>query len=427
MRRAGATCRAVGVRSNGSLQAGSCSVGPTPGLHHLSRSRRSLILGRALAVSALVASSASCATSGSHAQLGAVRHDAAPVPRSAPAATTTTTCSNASVLATWPVARRAAQLVVVPAKETAVTTAVSAVRQGAGGVILFGSSAPTDLGQQLAGLKAQAPGGVAPLIMTDEEGGPVQRMPNLVGPLASPRAMTASLSPEGVRQLGEATGHQLMANGVDVDLAPVLDLASGPGPDLQHTDGPRSFSPDPGIAASYGLGFAQGLLAAGVMPVVKHFPGEGQATANSDDAPASTPALSELEGSDLVPFSNAVRARLPAVMMGNDTIPGLTSGPASLSSTAIGGLLSRQLGFGGLVLTDSLSAGSIRSIGLDVPHAAVQAVTAGADMVLYDLSASSGPDVVNQLTAAVGDGTLPLSRLDDAAGHVLSAKRVNLC
>jgi beta-N-acetylhexosaminidase len=315
----------------------------------------------------------------------------------------------------------------VPAKETAVTTAVSAVRQGAGGVILFGSSAPTDLGQQLAGLKAQAPGGVAPLIMTDEEGGPVQRMPNLVGPLASPRAMTASLSPEGVRQLGEATGHQLMANGVDVDLAPVLDLASGPGPDLQHTDGPRSFSLDPGIAASYGLGFAQGLLAAGVMPVVKHFPGEGQATANSDDAPASTPALSELEGSDLVPFSDAVRARLPAVMIGNDTIPGLTSGPASLSSTAIGGLLSRQLGFGGLVLTDSLSAGSIRSIGLDVPHAAVQAVTAGADMVLYDLSASSGPDVVNQLTAAVGDGTLPLSRLDDAVGHVLSAKRVNLC
>ena len=115
--------------------------------------------------------------------------------------------------------------------------------------------------------------------------------------------------------------------------------------------------------------------------------------------------------------------------LGNAAIPGLTSGPASLSPAAIGGLLARQLGFGGLVLTDSLSAGSIRATGLDVPHAAVQAVTAGADMVLYDLAASSSGSlaVVNQLTAAVNDGTLPLSRLDDAAGHVLSAKRVNLC
>jgi beta-N-acetylhexosaminidase len=327
------------------------------------------------------------------------------------------------------VARRAAQLVVVPAEETAVTTAVPAVRGGAGGVILFGSSAPTDLGQQLAGLKAQAPGGVAPLIMTDEEGGEVQRMPNLVGPLTSPRDMAASLDPQGVRRLGEATGHRLIANGVDVDLAPVLDLASGPGPDVQHTDGPRSFSPDPGIAASYGLGFAQGLLAAGVMPVVKHFPGEGQASANTDDAPASTPALAALKRSDLVPFGDAVRAQLPAVMVGNATIPGLTSGPASLSSAAIGDLLLRQLGFGGLVLTDSLSATSISATGLDVPHAAVQAVTAGADMVLYDLTApSSGPTaVVTQLTAAVSDGTLPLARLDDAVGHVLAAKRVNLC
>ena len=309
------------------------------------------------------------------------------------------------------------------------TTAVPAARQGVGGVILFGSAAPTDLSQQLAGLKAQAPGGIAPLIMTDEEGGQVQRMPNLVGSLASPRAMAATLDPEAVRQLGEATGRTLIANGVDVDLAPVLDLASGPGPDMQHTDGPRSFSPDPAVAASYGLGFAEGLLAAGVIPVVKHFPGEGQATANTDDAPASTPPLPALEAADLVPFGRAVHAHLPAVMVGNATIPGLTSGPASLSPAAIGGLLMRQLGFGGLVLTDSLSASSIRATGLDVPHAAVQAVTAGADMVLYDLSgpSSGSSEVASQLTAAASDGTLPLSRLDDAVGHVLSAKRVSLC
>jgi len=358
-----------------------------------------------------------------------VSHEGTSTTSSPPPATSTTTCSNASVLASWPIARRVAQLVVVPAEETTLTSALPAVRQGAGGVILFGSSAPPDLAQQLAALKAQAPGGVAPMVMTDEEGGQVQRMANLVGSFSSPRAMATNLRPDAVRELGRTAGHQLLANGVDVDLAPVLDLASGPGPDARHTDGPRSFSPDAAVATTYGLGFAQGLLAAGVLPVVKHFPGEGQATANTDDAPAATPALPALESADLVPFEEAVHAQLPAVMVGNATIPGLTAGPASLSPAATSDLLGRQLGFGGLVVTDSLSAGAVRSTGLDVPHAAVRAVAAGADMVLYDLSAAPADiaQVVSQLAAAVGDGTIPLSRLDDAVGRVLTAKRVHLC
>jgi beta-N-acetylhexosaminidase len=319
-------------------------------------------------------------------------------------------------------------LVVVPAEETDVVSVLPAVQQGAGGVILFGSSAPTNLAQQLAGLRDQAPAAIAPLVMTDEEGGDVQRMVNLVGPLSAPRAMAASLTPDEVRQLGVSVGHKLIANGIDVDLAPVLDVASGPGPDVRHTDGPRSFSADPTVAASYGVSFAQGLQAAGVLPVVKHFPGEGQTTANTDDAPASTPALSELETSDLVPFREAVHAQLPGVMVGNASIPGLTTAPASLSPAAIDGLLSRELDFTGLVLTDSLSTASIESTGLDVPHAAVQAVAAGADMVLWGPPpAAAAGAVVSQLVAAATDGSLPLSRLDDAVGHVLSAKRINLC
>ena len=102
--------------------------------------------------------------------------------------------------------------------------------------------------------------------------------------------------------------------------------------------------------------------------MVKHFPGEGQASANSDYSPASTPSLPSLEKSDLGPFSEAIHSELPAVMVGNAIIPGLTTGPASLSPAAIGDLLRRQLGFGGLVVTDSLSARAISSTGLDVPH-----------------------------------------------------------
>ena len=394
--------------------------------------RRRAAVGRlrlVVAASAVVGLLTSCDTARPQPQRGAIRPAATTTTSTPPSVPPTTGCSNAAVLSTWPVARRAAQLVVVPAEETTVQSALPAVSQGAGGVILFGSAAPPDISHQLAGLKAQAPGGIAPLVMTDEEGGQVQRMPNLVGPFSSPRTLATSLDPDAVRQLGERAGHQLLANGVDVDLAPVLDLASGPGPDASHTDGPRSFSPDPAVATTYGLDFARGLLAAGVLPVVKHFPGEGQATANTDDAPAATPALPALEQSDLVPFREAVHARLPAVMVGNAAVPGLTTDPASLSPAAIGELLGGQLGFGGLVVTDSLSAGAIRSSGLDVPHAAVRAVAAGADLVMYDLAASPTDfaRVVTQLVAAVGDGTIPMPRLDDAAGRVLAAKGAHLC
>jgi beta-N-acetylhexosaminidase len=240
--------------------------------------------------------------------------------------------------------------------------------------------------------------------------------------------MAATLSTDAVRQLGETTGRKLVGNGVDMDLAPVLDLDSGPGPDAMHTDGPRAYSSDPNVAAGYGISFAQGLLAGGAIPVVKHFPGEGQATANSDYQAASTPPVQALQASDLVPFDRAVHASLPAVMVGNDVTPGLSTTPDSVSSAAIDNLLRGQLGFRGLVLTDSLSAKAIKASGLDVPHAAVQAVAAGADMVLYDLSSTTDPAAISsQFVAAVEAGTLPESRLDDAVTHVLAAKKINLC
>jgi beta-N-acetylhexosaminidase len=338
-------------------------------------------------------------------------------------------CDEARVLASWSVARRAAQLVVVPAEETDVDQVSASVRAGAGGIILFGDEAPAGLGESLHHLELSAPGGVRPEVMTDEEGGEVQRMPDLVGSLPWPRTMAATMSPGEVEQLARRTAQRMAANGVTMDLAPVLDLASGPGPDAQHTDGPRSFSLDPSVATTFGLAFAHGLEQGGVVPVVKHFPGEGQATANTDDAPASTPPLSELEHADLLPFEASVRAHLPAVMVGNASVPGLTGSPASLSSDVITGLLRERLGFTGLVMTDSLSADAISDRGLGVPQAAEEAILAGADMVLYD---AVDPDtvfdqVVQRLVSAVDERRLSTDRLDAAVEHVLEVKHVDLC
>jgi beta-N-acetylhexosaminidase len=347
-------------------------------------------------------------------------------PRSSPPAG----CTQATAISTWSLERRAAQLVVVPAEEDAVLAAQPLAAEGVGGIILFGSQAPSDLPAQLAALQRATAGGPPLLVTTDEEGGEVQRMANLVGDLPWPRAMAATMTPAQTRALAEQVGRRMRTAGVTMDLAPVLDLSDSPGPDAVHPDGPRSFSINASVATTYGLAFAEGLQEGGVMPVVKHFPGLGQASYNSDDGPAYVPPLSALKAGSLRPFQAAIRSGVPAMMVANVVIPGLTGAlPASLSAPAITGLLRHELGFGGLVLTDTLSAAAVQDAGYSVSQAAARAVEAGADMVLFT---SPDPEVtandaIASIVSAAASGQLPTARLDDAVNHVLQTKNVSLC
>ncbi|MGH7666641.1 MAG: glycoside hydrolase family 3 N-terminal domain-containing protein [Candidatus Dormibacteria bacterium] len=338
-------------------------------------------------------------------------------------------CSNRSVLAGWTVDQLAEQVVAIPVQETDVGAVQAEVAQGAGGILLFGSTAPTDLGAQLHTLESSAPHGIAPLVMTDEEGGGVQRMANLVGSIPWARVMGSTMTPAEIESLAESTGRAMLAQGVTMDLAPVLDVDGGVGPNADDPDGSRSFSDQATVAGRDGIAFADGLLAAGVIPVAKHFPGLGGASGNTDDGPAATLPYSTLETSGLLPFTDAITDGLPAVMVANASVPGLTSSPASLSAAVIQGLLVKQLHFRGLVLTDSLSAGAIADLGLSVAQATVQALEAGADMVMF---ASGNPAQVtaaidSSVGIAVQGGELLRTRLVGAAAQVLSAKGVDLC
>jgi beta-N-acetylhexosaminidase len=339
-------------------------------------------------------------------------------------------CSVSKLLSAWSIRRRAAQLVVAPAGEDAVAAAKPLVAAGVGGLILFGSAAPPALAGELRALRRAAPAGLGPLIMTDEEGGAIQRMADVAGDLPWPRTMAATMTVPQVRALARAAARRMRAAGVTMDLAPVLDLSDGPGPDAAHPDGPRSFSVRAPVASAYGVAFAEGLQDGGVIPVVKHFPGLGQATYNTDYGPASVPRLPVLQAAALLPFRAAVTAGLPAVMVSDAAIPGLTHDlPASLSTSAVTGLLRQRLGFHGLVLTDSLSVPAVQNAGYSVPAAAARAVEAGADMVLSDTAdpQATTRQIVAAMSAAVTSGRLPAARLDDAVGHVLSAKHVSLC
>jgi beta-N-acetylhexosaminidase len=338
--------------------------------------------------------------------------------------------------------RLAAQLIAVPALNFDLPGLEPLIKAGVGGILFVGSApAPSNLADLVAAANSVAPDHVSPFVMADEEGGGIQRLAGVVPSFPWPRQIAETMTPAQTMALGESVGHQMAQVGVNMDLAPVLDVDGGVGPSATDPDGSRSFSPDPATAARYGTAFMQGLRQGGVIPVIKHFPGLGGSTGDTDDGPAATQPIAVLRASGLPPFQAAISAGAPAVMVSNATVPGLTTVPASLSSAVITGLLRQTLGFTGLVLTDSLSAGAISEAGDDLPQAAVAALGAGADMILFGSTLTPAQtellqpsNVINTvatigtaINSAVVHGVLSNTTLVAAVTQVLSAKHADLC
>lgn len=351
-----------------------------------------------------------------------------------PATAPTTTATPCLSLSSWSNARLAAETVIVPVDETDLGAADSAVTAGAGGVSLFGAQAPADLAAQTTSLRRLVPGGLGLLVMTDEEGGGVQRMANLVGSLPWASDMSASLTPAQITQEVAAVARNMSQYGVNVDLAPVVDVDGqdeAPGP--SNPDGWRAFSGTTSVVTSDGMAYLQGLEQGGVIPVLKHFPGLGGSSGNTDDGPADTLPWSTLELSALPPFEAGIAAGAPAIMVSNAIVPGLSQLPASLSPEVIDQELIGNLHFGGLILTDSLSAGAISAAGYTTSAAAVQALEAGADMVMFSPMADPSADlaqfqaIVTAINSAVSEGFLTRARLQSAATEVLRTLKVDVC
>jgi len=394
--------------------------------------RRTLAAAGLVTVTVLTACSAGApASSEASTPASATSSPATSTATVTPTLVPTPTCSNGRMLSTWSIPRLAEQVMIVPVQEDSVESATAQVAAGAGGVILFGNAAPANLAESLSRLRKAALGGVWPMVVVDEEGGAVQRMANLVGPVPSARQMGATRSPAQITRIAALLGQRLLALGVTVDLAPVLDADGRPGPSKENPIGSRSFSADPSVAAADGLAFDAGLQSSGVLAVVKHFPGLGGASGNSDLEPSSTQPWPTLQRSGLLPFAVATKAHVPAVMVANASVPGLTTLPASISAAVITGVLRGQLHFSGLVVTDSMSAAALSRTGYSVPAASTAAVAAGADMILFNASLAAMPGLARQtvlaLVSAVDRGTVGRSRLIDAVAHVLSAKNIDLC
>ncbi len=328
----------------------------------------------------------------------------------------------------WPLADLVQQMMMVSGQFSELAASAPPAAVGVGAFVLFGQPAAGTGPAISAGISAlmvdaSNNGMVAPWMSTDEEGGVVQRLANVLGALPSPREMASEWTTSEVESALAAHAQGMRSLGVTMDLAPVLDTAS-PNDTIADED-TRSFSEDGQVTATYGVAFADGLESGGVVPVVKHFPGLGHANADTDLGPATDPPLSELETNDLIPFESAITNGIPVVMVGHPIVPGLTNGlPASLSPATYT-LLRQNLGFAGMTLTDSLGAGAISAAGYSEQSAAVAAVEAGADMVMIDVG--SWADALAALEDAVNSGALPLSQVDASVMRILAAKGVPIC
>jgi beta-N-acetylhexosaminidase len=252
------------------------------------------------------------------------------------------------------------------------------------------------------------------LVAVDDEGGPVQPMKGVLADLPS-AAVLAGEDDDSVRATAEGRATELRELGVNVVLGPVVDVGHAGG------IGDRAFGDTSEVVTAKAGAYAAGLRAGGVTPVLKHFPGQGHADADTHEGPAAVPELSLLRSSDLVPYDLLLTEPPTGVMVGHLDVPGLTEQgvPASLSAAAIG-LLRSSYEFSGLVITDDLTAMGAVLDRFTVPDAAERALAAGADVLLLanptDVSA-----VLDRLEEAVTLGRIPGRRIDSAVARVIAA------
>jgi beta-N-acetylhexosaminidase len=311
-------------------------------------------------------------------------------------------------------------------------TLLGAIRRGeVGGVIFFGGNISGRA--QIAGVikqldqasaSASNPLHAVPLLlMTDQEGGLVRRLPGR--PVRSERQIGEAARPSSAaKAAGTGAGQNLAGVGMNVNLAPVLDIYRAAG-DFDDQFG-RSYSMNPQVASALGADFIKAQQATGVAATAKHFPGLGAAASAQDtDARPVTLDLSlhALRTIDEYPYQAAIAAGVKLVMVSWAVYPALArSTPAGLSSAVVNGELRNRLGFQGVTITDALEAGALQAFGT-TGHRATLAARAGMDLILCSSQkASQGRQARNALAAGLSNGTLSASVFDAALTRIVALR-----
>jgi beta-N-acetylhexosaminidase len=304
------------------------------------------------------------------------------------------------------------------------------IRAGqAAGVIFFGENIQTRA--QIAGVirrlqvaRLSSPIHTPLLLMTDQEGGIVKRLPGQ--PVLSAKQVGQARDNTRVaRQAGDGAGVNMRGVGMNVNLAPVLGVFRHAGDFLDQFQ--RSFSSDPNTVSRLASTFLAAQQRKGVAATAKHFPGLGAASAsqNTDEGPVTLPlSLTTLRNVDMRPYPTAIGSGVRLVMTSWATYPALDAGrPAGLSSRIIGSELRGRLGFRGVTITDAIEAGAISRFG-SIGRRGVLAARAGMDLLLFsNKDVGEGDRGLSALTAALRSHSLNLTAFRAAVGRILALRR----
>ena len=297
-----------------------------------------------------------------------------------------------------------------------------------GGVILFDRNmeSKTQVKNFVARIQDEADEKVPLFIAVDEEGGDVVRMEDDLTPPPSAKSIGESGDPNVARLWAERTGKELKAMGINVNFAPVVDVAT------ESTFDSRSYSDDAGIVAEFAGSAADGYEAAGVMYALKHFPGIGRGKVDSHKEISSIDAeRDELMAVDLLPYREMFESHPSEkmnyfVLVSHLLYPALDSeNGASLSAAVMTGLLRDELGYRGIVITDDMEMGAVANHN-DFRDAGVEAVKAGADIVMVCHDYEHEQDAYMGILDAARNGEISEERIDESARRIVKAKLLNL-
>jgi beta-N-acetylhexosaminidase len=298
----------------------------------------------------------------------------------------------------------------------------------AAGVIFFGPNISSEAQiasviQQLAQAQQQSPVSAPLLLMTDQEGGEVRRLPG--APVMSEKQIGQSSDPAAAASsAGTGAGLNLAGVGVNVNLAPVLDVYYKSGNFIDEFQ--RSYSSKATVVTACGQAFITAQQQTGVAATAKHFPGLGSATTSqdTDTGPVTLPvSLSELRSKDEAPYPAAIAAGVQLIMVSWAIYPALdATNPAGLSSAVVQGELRGRLGYQGVTITDALEAGALTAFGSSGQRALL-AAQAGMDLLLCAAQdPSQGQAVTSALASALDSGQLGSAAFDAAVQRVTALR-----
>jgi beta-N-acetylhexosaminidase len=263
-------------------------------------------------------------------------------------------------------------------------------------------------------------------VAVDHEGGLISRFAGRITEFPGPMALAATGSVQNARAVAEVMSVELQALGINMNLAPVIDVNNNP---YNPVIGSRAFGSTPEIVSTYGLAMLEGFKRSNLITTAKHFPGHGDTATDSHTAlPVIDKEMTELQAIELVPFAAAIAAGTDVIMTAHVAVPSVTGDPelpATFSRAILNDLLRDRMGFEGLIAADSLGMNAL-DLRYGITQTAALAVEAGVDLLMFGADPGHRPVeqywVFEHLLARVNAGDLPVTRLDESVRRILQVK-----